>query len=156
MIKAKAIFRFADLVYILTVWIVMYWYLSPFTSIEVFNEPMEVVHDHVYPWWVQQYKVVYCKHTDDIPVISIFLESRDDTKDDIALPQNGSIIPVSLKWCDESNPDSFITKEYEIPLRIEHGEYRIKAVLKYRPNPLRTVSVEYVTEWFQVWWYGKN
>lgn len=119
--------------------IVFYWYIVPYSILEIKNSPVPVVPKEVNGLRYVTAIFDYCKNVEVEGKIEIALVS-DKTK--LELPSSHE---TTKKGCKS---------DFEVPLPIPpHAStdtYHYHYIVTYKPNPLRTIVVEFDTEAFKV------
>lgn len=115
----------------------LFWWIYPYKTIEVSKQPYPVLTPTVQQGEMMMYQIDYCKYTEAIATVSkSFVDGIV-----YAIPENSLNLP---KGCD-SRTTSII-----VPKSLPPGNYYLRILGSYKINPIRVITVEYVTEHFDV------
>lgn len=119
------------------VWVVGFWLIYPYKTIEFYDLPMKVQNKEVVRGEHIVYSASYCKFIDKGATLSrTFVDSIIYTT-----PELETNIEVGCKNGSVS---------VYIPKALPTGQYHIKTVFRYQVNPIRTIDVITTTEEFLI------
>lgn len=122
--------------------LISYWLFWPVKTLEVknldANNSVHVLNNMVHPGDRLQYRLDYCKYSNDSVVVHRTLVDGQV----IALVDTNSQIPLG---CHDINVATAV-----IPDTVAPGHYYLDVTVVYRINPIRTESKNYHTDYFDV------
>lgn len=125
------------LVFIVIVWaVLMFWWLFPYkTSTQ--TQPYKVLTPVVEQGGFIQYEIDYCKYTDRVPEVDRqFVD--------------GIIYAVPRANVQIKKGCGLVVNSIKVPDNLPAAEYHLNARVRWRVNPIRTITEEYITEKFLV------
>lgn len=117
--------------------IFIFWWVFPYKTISISNQPYEVITPTVKQGELMSYKIDYCKYGDyKAEVHKQFIDGIIYSIPDgnIGLPAGCGSKVVSIK----------------VPKTLPVGSYKLKVDVSFQVNPIRTISNSYQTEVFSV------
>ena len=114
-----------------------YWTNYPYKTIEFKNNPFPPSNPEVTRGERLRYKVDYCKFTDENPtVVKYFIDG--------VIYETSPTVGVMTEGCYIDEVDVYI------PRALPPGNYSIKIVAIFHPNPIRTITITSNTQQFEV------
>lgn len=114
----------------------------PFKTAEV-KEPMRILTPEVQVGDIIRYEVDYCRYTDAESSLTWILVPSDSSYDgDFLGSRESGGLPTGCGLVNSQTPP--------VPEQVRPGEYYVKVVARYRVNPLRTITKQFVTGPVQV------
>lgn len=115
------------------------WSFYPYKLVEYKNLPYPVLNSNSTVKRGEQliYEIDYCKHTNEIPEVSKFFI------DDI-IYQSPDSVAVATSGCRKQ-----VIYLY-VPQNLPTGKYSLRIIIRYHPNPIRTVTYINNTQTFTV------
>jgi hypothetical protein len=118
--------------------LIAYWLFWPYQTLVVNTNPAEVVTPYVERGQYLQYILDFCKYS-NAPVT---VHRTLDDGQIVFLQDTEGQLPLGCR--------STISSNVIIPQTINTGVYYLNVTADYQVNPIRTVSVHYVTQKFTV------
>ena len=114
---------------------VIYWLIYPYKTVDFKKDVFPVENKIVEQGGRLRYEIDYCKYNETIPQITRYFV-------DGVLYETPEISGGLISGCNN------IMRDIYIPKAIPDGNYKIKIVIHYRLNPIRTVEIVKFTEQF--------
>lgn len=117
--------------------LIIYWLIYPYRLL-VFNDPSFPVQTKtVKQGGVLSYTSDYCKYTNNPASVSRVFQDQ-------------IIFSVPSQITNRPNGCNVITVGVPVPFELPPGQYILRNVYQYQPNPLRTITIMENTETFTV------
>lgn len=116
--------------------VVIYWLNYPYKTLELLNQPFEVLTPTVKPGDMMVYHVDYCKYTELPAFVNRSFVDGIKFTELLTLSSNPS-------GCHELFATLLVPN-------IPPSTYYIKTVYQYKVNPIRTITIEATSSAFQV------